>query len=246
MFKVCHKTDIGLVRETNQDTCESGLTSSGIAWAVVCDGMGGANGGNVASSIAVETIVRQYHAFFQSDQSHADDSAVRNLMVSAIHQASTAIFERSHAEKSLSGMGTTVVSAIVSNSVAHIAHVGDSRAYLITPDSAKQVTTDHSMVQELVDSGNLTEQEAKVHPQKNIITRALGIEPSVMVDYNEFPFEGRSVLVLCTDGLSNYIETNELYTFSQKYGGQELAEQLIGKAKDGGGSDNITVAIVED
>lgn len=244
MFKVCHKTDIGLVRETNQDACKSGLTSSGIAWAVVCDGMGGANGGNVASSIAVETMVRQYHGFFGGSQVRSDNS-IRDLMVSAVYNANTAVFERSRAEEEMHGMGTTVVSAVVCAGVAHIAHAGDSRAYLITPEGAKQVTTDHSMVQELVDSGDLTEQEAKVHPQKNIITRALGIEPSVLVDYNELPFEGRSLLVLCTDGLSNYIETEELYTFSQQYGGQELAERLIGKAKDGGGSDNITVAIIE-
>lgn len=244
MFKVCHKTDIGLIRETNQDACKSGLTSSGIAWAVVCDGMGGANGGNVASSIAVETMVRQYHSFFTGNQAYNDNS-IRTLMVSAIYNANTAVFERSRAEKELRGMGTTVVTAMVCDGVAHIAHAGDSRAYLITPEGAKQVTTDHSMVQELVDSGNLTEQEAKVHPQKNIITRALGIEPSVMVDYNEFPFEGRSLLVLCTDGLSNYVETEELYTYSQQLGGQELADKLISRAKDDGGSDNITVAIIE-
>ncbi|WOC31037.1 MULTISPECIES: Stp1/IreP family PP2C-type Ser/Thr phosphatase [Caproicibacterium] len=244
MFKVCHKTDIGLVRETNQDACKSGLTSSGIAWAVVCDGMGGANGGNVASSIAVETMVRQYHSFFVSGQPH-DDNIVRDLMVNAISNANHAVFERSRAEEELRGMGTTVVSAMVCDGVAHIAHAGDSRAYLITPEGARQVTTDHSMVQELVDSGDLTEQEAKVHPQKNIITRALGIEPSVLVDYNEVFFEGRSLLVLCTDGLSNYVETEELFAFSQQYAGQELAQKLIERAKDGGGSDNITVAIIE-
>ncbi|MCH4239995.1 MAG: Stp1/IreP family PP2C-type Ser/Thr phosphatase [Oscillospiraceae bacterium] len=244
MFKVCHQTDIGLVRETNQDACRSGLTSSGIAWAVVCDGMGGANGGNVASSIAVETMIRQYHSFFRAGQTNNDDT-IRNLMISAIYNANTAVFDRSRAEEELNGMGTTVVSAVVCGGVAHIAHAGDSRAYLITPEDAKQITTDHSMVQELVDSGDLTEQEARVHPQKNIITRALGIEPDVMVDYNEFPFEGRSLLMLCTDGLSNYLEAEEIYSLSQQYSGQELTERLIDKAKDGGGSDNITVAVIE-
>lgn len=151
MFKVCHKTDIGLVRESNQDACRSGLTANGIAWAVVCDGMGGANGGNVASSIAVETMVRQYHSFFQGNPSYSDNS-IRDLMVAAVYNANTAVYERSCAEEELHGMGTTVVSAIVYDGIAHIAHAGDSRAYLITPDGIRQVTTDHSIVQELVDS----------------------------------------------------------------------------------------------
>ncbi|ARP50281.1 MULTISPECIES: Stp1/IreP family PP2C-type Ser/Thr phosphatase [Caproicibacterium] len=244
MFKVCHKTDIGLVRQSNQDACKSGLTTSGIAWAVVCDGMGGVNGGNIASSVAVEAMMRQYHAFFRENQSHNDD-AIRELMVSAIYKANTAVYDRSREDEELKGMGTTVVSAIVCDGVARIAHAGDSRAYLVTPDEAKQITTDHSMVQELVDSGDLTEQQAKVHPQKNIITRALGIEPSVLVDYNEVPFEGRSLLILCTDGLSNYLEKEDLYTFSQQYTGQQLAEKLVSAAKESGGSDNITVAVIE-
>lgn len=244
MFKVCHKTDIGLVRETNQDACNSGLTPDGTAWAVVCDGMGGAQGGNVASSVAVETIIRQYRAFFKGTPLRADN-AIRNLMMSAVYNANSAVYERACADPELAGMGTTVVSAVVTGEVVHVVHAGDSRAYLVTPEGVQQLTTDHSMVQELVDSGDLTEQQARVHPQKNIITRALGVEPSVLVDYGEFTFVGRSLLVLCTDGLSNYVEAQTLYALAQQHTGHELASALIAKAKDGGGGDNITVAIIE-
>lgn len=244
MFKVCHKTDIGLVRDSNQDACDSGLTPDGTAWAVVCDGMGGVHGGNVASSVAVETLIRQYRAFFKSSTVRSDN-ALRNLMTSAVYNANSAVYERACADPELSGMGTTVVSAIVAGEVVHVAHAGDSRAYLVTPEGARQLTTDHSMVQELVDSGDLTEQQARTHPQKNIITRALGVEPSVLVDYGEFTFTGRSLLVLCTDGLSNYVEAETIYALSQQYTGHELAEQLIDEAKKGGGGDNITVAIIE-
>lgn len=244
MFKVCHKTDIGLIRDANEDACNSGLTPDGTAWAVVCDGMGGVHGGNVASSVAVETIIRQYRAFFKSSQARGDN-AIRNLMTSAVYNANSAVYERACAEPALAGMGTTVVTVVVTGEVAHVVHVGDSRAYLIGPDGAQQLTTDHSMVQEMVDNGRLTEQQARVHPQKNIITRALGVEPTVLVDYGEFTFAGRSLVLLCTDGLSNYLEPETLYALSQQYTGHELAEQLIEKAKAGGGGDNITVAIIE-
>ena len=128
----------------------------------------------------------------------------------------------------------------------YVAHAGDSRAYLISPDGdIRQLTVDHSMVQELVDKGDLTEQEAKVHPQKNIITRALGVQPSVEVDFCSHPFPPGGRLLICTDGLSNNVGTKQISQLSKQLGPEEFCERLISLAKDAGGSDNITVAIIE-
>ena len=169
MLQIYMKTDIGLVRHSNQDAVKAGVLSGNTAWAVVCDGMGGANGGNIASALAVDLISEQ---ILSSGSEHITDQSIKNLMISAIYNANVAIYDRAMADETLAGMGTTVVAAIVSGGVAHIAHAGDSRAYLLTREGLRQITTDHSMVQELVNSGDLTTQQARRHPQKNIITRA--------------------------------------------------------------------------
>lgn len=240
---VFEKTDIGLMRESNQDACVSGTSPAGVAWSVVCDGMGGVHGGDVASAIAVRAMGERYRAFFAA-QAKPQAAQIREMMTAAAMQANAAVFEKSRQEPALAGMGTTVVSAVVAEGTAHLTHVGDSRAYLLQEGMATRLTTDHSVVQELVDSGDLTEQQARVHPQKNIITRVLGVEPAVCVDYQTLPVQAGSLLLLCTDGLSNYIETEELPLLAQRYTGQELVEQLVLRAKDAGGSDNITVAVI--
>ncbi|CAB1249065.1 MAG: Stp1/IreP family PP2C-type Ser/Thr phosphatase [Oscillospiraceae bacterium] len=246
MIRVCGKTDIGKVRSSNQDDCRFGLTSNGnLAWSVVCDGMGGANGGNVASNMAVESISEQYLHYFEETQKFTDNG-LRDLMTSAAYNANTAIYERAAEDTQLSGMGTTLVTAIVYDGVAHIAHAGDSRAYLLDSDGIQQITTDHSMVQEMVDSGDLTLQQAKNHPQKNIITRALGVEDQIQTDYCEITLpQDWYLLILCTDGFSNCVEPEVLIDFAKKFQGQDLADQLIEEANKNGGGDNITVSIIE-
>ena len=125
-------------------------------------------------------------------------------------------------------------------------HAGDSRAYLITlNDSIKQLTTDHSMVQEMVNNGDITEQQAKKHPQKNIITRALGVESSIQIDYCENEFRPDCLLLICTDGLSNYVDAEQIFDFSGKMDAESMTDQLVMLAKNGGGSDNITVVTIE-
>ena len=143
-------------------------------------------------------------------------------------------------------MGTTVVVAIVSDGVAHVAHAGDSRAYLISPEEIRQLTTDHSMVQEMVEKGDLTAQQAKTHPQKNIITRALGVESSLRIDYSETQLPVGNRLLICTDGLTNYVDEEQIFNLSKEMDGQELTEKLVSLAKNAGGSDNITVVVLED
>lgn len=243
MLKVYTESDIGLVRKLNEDACGGGLLSEQSAWVVVCDGMGGAKGGNVASGIAVEKISEQILARYRAEM---DDTAIKELISAAIASANTEVHRRSGSDESLSGMGTTVVTAVVAGGYAHIAHAGDSRAYLITSEAICQLTTDHSMVQEMVEKGDLTEQEAKIHPQKNIITRALGVESSIQIDYCEVPFQPGNLLLICTDGLTNYLDENQIFSLSQKLGAEELTQRLVVLAKEAGGSDNITVAVVAD
>ena len=142
-------------------------------------------------------------------------------------------------------MGTTVVCAVVSHSTAHIIHAGDSRAYLFDGSHLHQVTTDHSIVQELVDLGKITQEEARSHPNRNIITRALGIEPELCTDYNAENFQNCCQLIICTDGLSNYMTQESLLEYIRGSSGDELTDKLIESAKKLGGSDNITVAVVD-
>ncbi len=242
MLRVFSKSDVGLVRQSNQDACKNGLFPDHSAWVVVCDGMGGANGGNIASSIAVDKISEQILSSYHDGIS---DNSIKNLISSAIFNANLAVHDRACAETQLSGMGTTVVAAIVSHGIAHVAHAGDSRAYLITAEGIRQLTTDHSMVQEMVDNGDITEQQAKKHPQKNIITRALGVEATIQIDYCENEIHPGDFLLICTDGLTNYVDAEQIYQLSRELDANALTDKLILLAKDSGGGDNITVAIVE-
>lgn len=243
MLRVFSKSDVGLVRKSNEDACRCGTFSDHAGWAVVCDGMGGVNGGNVASSVAVENISRSILSGYREGM---DGAQICELIASAISGANGAVHMLAGTDSSLAGMGTTVVAVILANGTAHVAHAGDSRAYLLSGDEIRQLTTDHSMVQEMVDKGDLTAQEAKKHPQKNIITRALGVESSIRVDFSEIPVERGSRLLICTDGLTNYLDEEQILSLSKELGAQELTEKLVALAKGAGGGDNITVVVLED
>ena len=241
-MNVYSKTDIGLMRSSNQDYCKTGELSDGSVWAVVCDGMGGANGGSTASRIAAETIAEQLKELYNIEK-YRDD--MEKLIKTAIAIANQRVYDMSLKVYSLSGMGTTVVTAVVKNEVVHIVHAGDSRAYLYENGSLTQITKDHSMVQELVDIGQITPEEARNHPNKNIITRALGTRENLKTDYNGVKFDKDSVLLICTDGLSNYLTDENIAEFIKKSRGDELVGRLVEQAKMMGGSDNITVAVIE-
>lgn len=243
MIKVFSKSDIGLVRKANEDACRCGVFSSSAAWAVVCDGMGGVNGGNIASTIAVKEISAALLSGYRVGMAGDD---IRSLLASAVGRANDAVHETAGSDAALTGMGTTVVAAVISDGTVHVAHAGDSRAYLIRNGTIRQLTTDHSVVQEMVENGDLTAQQAKTHPQKNIITRALGVEPSIHIDYGETPAPEGSRLLICTDGLTNYVDEENILALSSKLEGEQLTEKLVELAKAGGGGDNITVAVLED
>ena len=240
-MKIVAKTDIGLQRESNQDSYAAGELPGSVALAVVCDGRGGAAGGNYASSTAVKVISERITSSYRAGMSA---SSIRNMLTSAIAAANISVYDMSKADPELTGMGTTVVVAIVVDNNVFIAHAGDSRAYILSNGSLNQLTKDHSIVQEMIDHGTLTPDEAKVHPRKNIITRALGVDYELRIDFDIADIGENDVLILCTDGLTNFVEPQEIYELTDDGKFYEYAERLVDRANSNGGGDNITVVTV--
>ena len=245
-MKIAGITDIGLSRRSNQDAFKVGRLGNDAAYTVVCDGMGGANGGQIASQTAVEVIERQITQGFRGDMS---GRSVKNMLTSAIQAANASVYDRAKKDPSLEGMGTTAVVCLVLNGAAHIAHAGDSRAYLIAGGECTQLTRDHSMVQQLLECGEITQEQAKSHPRKHIITRAVGVNEILQVDYGETPVYSPGAVVSCSDGLSNYIEPQELLKIhgapENDHDLDEYVSALVDLAKQRGGADNITAAVIE-
>ena len=241
-MKLFGKTDIGLVRETNQDAFSFGSFDNGNCWAVVCDGMGGVSGGQVASEICVEKVSE---AIKRSYRKGITVSSAKNLLTTAINAANSAVFKEAQENIELKGMGTTVVAVLVLGSIAVVAHVGDSRTYLIN-DEINQITKDHSFVQLLIDTGKITEEEAKVHPDRNVITRAVGIEHVVDVEIDIVDINDNDKLLICTDGLNGYVPDADILKIIKEYG-DSSTEKLVETANNAGGRDNVTVVmLVED
>lgn len=242
-MRVDFATDTGAVRTSNQDACRCGLFSEKSAWAAVCDGMGGANGGNVASAIAVEQIEGRLKESFSPGMSQGN---IKSMLMNAVCEANRAIYDRALKEPSLRGMGTTAVVLVALEDQLHVAHVGDSRAYLKNDCGLMQLTVDHSYVQDLVNFGQITKEEARTHPRRNIITRVLGVHDAVQADYSVWDFHPGDLALACTDGLTGYMEDSVLEAYIDSHGkdGGVLTQKLIGYAVNQGGSDNITIAVV--
>ena len=240
-MEVFSKSDIGLVRNQNQDDCRFGVISPSCVWAVVCDGMGGANGGNIASATAVDYISTKITDLYKDDMTKEQ---IGELMAEIVVNANMKVFEMSMKDPELTGMGTTCEFVFVKDTTVHVVHVGDSRTYAIRGGKIKQLTEDHSVVQEMVRRGELTYEQAQNHPNKNFITRALGIKPSVRLDYIEANFIYGDVLLICTDGLSNCVTTGDMVKICHENRGEGLITKLVDKAKDGGGSDNIPATVI--
>ncbi len=239
-MQIFSKMDIGMVRSSNQDAYFTGEISDGSVFAVVCDGMGGANAGNIASETAVK-VISEY--VVKSYRTSMKDEDIEKMLNNAILSANIEIYDLSMKNEALSGMGTTAVVALVRNGVAVIAHVGDSRAYLVS-DELTQLTRDHSVVQSLLESGKLTPNEAKVHPKKNVITRALGAEENVFADSDIIEIKSGETLLICTDGLSNFAEPSEILDIFKNNKIEDVAELLVSAANKNGGGDNIAVVTI--
>ncbi len=239
-MKIVAKTDKGIVRASNQDAYAVGEFPDEVAWAIVCDGMGGHAGGNIASALAVKVISDKINASYRENMR---DSSIRNMLDSALTAANMEVYDMAEADPELRGMGTTVVCAIVKNGYAFIAHAGDSRAYIYDGE-LRQITTDHSYVQTLVDIGKITKEEAEHHPNKNKITRAIGAEKMIDIDFDEIELNDEDVLILCTDGLSNYVSSDEMISEVQDGKYYAFADRLVKKANYNGGGDNVTVVAI--
>ena len=237
---VYSKTDKGPVRHSNQDAFVMGELSENVVYAAVCDGMGGANAGNIASETAARSISEYIRSSYRDG---LDNYGIEKLLKNAIVSANIEVYNLSLKRKDLSGMGTTVVVTIASKNYAVIAHVGDSRAYIADED-LKQITKDHSIVQDLLESGKISPEDAKVHPRKNVITRALGVEEMVIVDTVTIPVKEGSSVMLCTDGLTGYADEKDILNIIKTTSQENVPQALIDLAIAGGGGDNITVALV--
>ncbi len=231
------KIDKGIVRNSNQDAFIAGQLAENITFAIVCDGMGGANAGNIASEIAVKTVSEYLYNSFRDNMTLND---FERTLKNAISSANLLIFNRAIKDEALKGMGTTIVAAIVKDNDAIIAHVGDSRIYLLN-DEIKQLTKDHSIVQTLIENGEISPDDAKHHPRKNVITRALGVEAEVVADFDELTLNTNDTLLLCTDGLTNYVPEANIYEIFKQNDLSLVSETLVSKANENGGGDNITV-----
>ncbi|MBQ1544718.1 MAG: Stp1/IreP family PP2C-type Ser/Thr phosphatase [Clostridia bacterium] len=237
-MRIIAKTDVGRVRSSNQDSYAAGEFRNGVAWAVVCDGMGGYAGGNIASSTAVKYISERITAAYRENM---ESSSIKNLLVTAIKNANYEIFDAAKESEELQGMGTTVVAALMTDNTVYVAHAGDSRAYLVTQDGIQRLTRDHSIVQTMLENGEITEEEAMKHPKRNLITRALGVEEELKVDFTEENTDAQSVLLLATDGLTNYVEDASILQIVRDNFGADYASLLVDLANENGGGDNITV-----
>lgn len=240
MLKTFSKTDIGKKRKLNQDaiyTSEQPIGNLPNLF-LVADGMGGHNAGDYASRMTVETIV-----------GHAADSPCQNpteILADAISAANTFVRCRAEENPELNGMGTTVVAASCDGTTLHVANVGDSRLYIAGNGRLRQVTRDHSWVEEMVRRGGLGREEARNHPDKNIITRAVGAEDTVKIDFFTVNLEEGDMILMCTDGLTNMLEDEEILNILEVSRDiVEMAERLVCAANEKGGRDNISVILVD-
>ena len=239
-MKLAGKTDVGRVRQENQDDYRAGELPGGAVWALVCDGMGGAKGGREASQGACNVIEN----FFQEQYAQCGAGQEEPFLKKALLYANRFVFQKAAHEEALAGMGTTAVCALVRSGNVYLCHAGDSRAYLIRDGKLTQLTHDHSYVQELVDCGTITEEEAEHHPQKNIITNALGVDYRLEPEFTAAKLKREDRLLLCTDGLTNMVPVEEMEELLAQGTFYDLPDRLIEAANAHGGSDNITALLL--
>jgi serine/threonine protein phosphatase PrpC len=234
------KTHIGLVRQLNEDGYAIDLDLKPFAVAVVADGMGGHLAGEVASSLAVETFVGRIKAM---DDREVDPS---DLLMEGMQQANRVVFERASSSEGLSGMGTTLVATLFDREQIYLGHIGDSRGYLFQGGALRQLTDDHTLVNELYKNGQITAEEANYHPQRNIVTRAVGTDERVQADLLHLRWGDGDILLLCSDGLTNMVPQQQIAEIlAADLPLTAKVDALIDRALAGGGYDNITVVAVQ-
>lgn len=233
-------SDIGRCRKNNEDAYYLSEADAPLQYLyIVADGMGGCNAGEVASSNAIA-------AFLEYVKTHYPTQELMDLLAGGFQAANKAVFDKSNSALEFAEMGTTMVAVVIEKKRAYVAHVGDSRAYLMQKGILRQVTTDHSYVMELVKSGTITKQEAATHPKRNVITRAIGIKDTVETDMTVLDVEKGDLVLLCTDGLSNMMTEDDLaQMLREKLSIRKKAERLVETANLRGGYDNISLILIE-
>ncbi|MFS1513270.1 Stp1/IreP family PP2C-type Ser/Thr phosphatase [Chengkuizengella sp. SCS-71B] len=240
-MKSTNKTDVGRTRAVNEDRAAVQTELNGFTLAIVADGMGGHQAGDIASQITIETIQ-------ESLQSLEADMTVEECELSireAIYLANAKIYQLASENEKYKGMGTTVVVALATDELILIAHIGDSRAYKYTEEAIIQLTEDHSLVNELLKSGQISPEEAEQHPRRNLLTRALGTEEYVNIEIHRHEWLQHDLLMLCSDGLSSLVNQQDMVHILMKEQNIEVtANELIQHALEAGGDDNITVVLL--
>lgn len=235
------KTDVGKAREMNQDYYSIPSSKSDLQLYILADGMGGYNGGEIASRLAAETTKNYIQNNFKKIEH--DKEAILKLVKDAMEYANMVVYEESKKDENLQGMGTTLDVCFIYNSKIYIGHVGDSRIYLIKKDIARKITKDHSYVQQLVEDKKITREEAEHHPKKNMLLKALGCTSYVEPDIRARNLEKDDILLMCSDGLTNMVEESKIYEVVRE-NKEKAPEILVNLANNAGGYDNITVITI--
>ena len=241
-MKYVSETDIGLVREENQDIVRVEEYYGNIL-AVVCDGMGGERSGQDASRIAIDEVFSRFSSGFSPE---LDTISVRQLMTASISAANSIVYTTARMNYRSFGMGTTCVAVYVDDKYIYVANVGDSRAYYMDSSGLHQITTDHTFVNMLLMQGKIGPEEDHTHPKRNMLTKAVGVERVVIPDFFRMKREKNFTILLCSDGLSGYCSDSEIYDVMSKTPLEEMSKALIDLAKSKGGRDNITLAVITD
>ena len=242
MIKAYAKSDLGKVREMNQDYYYISNSLDEVQLYLLADGMGGYNGGEIASKLAVQTAKNYIENNFKEIEKDRD--GIIQLLGSSMEYANMVVYEKSKENAELQGMGTTLEICLIYNNKVYIGHVGDSRIYRIRKEFIRKLTQDHSYVQKLVADGTITKEEAAHHPQKNMLMKALGcnafVEPDVMVK----GFLKDDILIMCSDGLTNMVDQETIYKMASK-NIEQAPKDLVELANNNGGYDNITVVVIK-
>lgn len=236
-------TDPGCVRSQNQDAFQIEQLDRNSILCVLCDGMGGARSGNVASTLATEVFVEEVRRVWSSGM---DAEKLDQMLQGAVKLANFTVFDQAQQFEEFNGMGTTLVAVLIYGRSATVVNVGDSRAYRVNRDGIRRLTIDHSLVQMMVERGDLTPEQARTYPGKNYITRAIGTEPVVQCDIFHLDVERGDCLLLCSDGLSNIMDDQEiLFEVVHGVNKQYCCQRLLDIAKNRGAPDNVTSILVQ-
>ena len=248
-LEIVVRTDPGMVREHNEDAV---FANPNLGLAILADGMGGYNAGEVASGMATMLLSAELEAAFSATLPHETDATTgqrfaHRCIVDKVSQTNRAIFDAAQAQPQYAGMGTTLVLAVFYDDQVTVAHIGDSRLYRLRGDEFRTLTRDHSLLQEQIDSGVISVEDARFSQNKNLVTRAVGVDPDVETEIHDYPVLPGDIYVLCSDGLNDMLEDEEIrLTLQTLAANLELAAgQLIQMANDNGGRDNVSVIVIK-